>query len=338
MNCECKKVTWNDNRGENLDIKSGKWIPSKAPKNLANFPYRNGKLDQALRLESNSKKAYLGTDILYECNHKCACQKRENKKKNPCTNYVVQNGLQVNLEMFLTKKKGWGIRTLQDIPKGTFMGVYIGEIRQMETNPGQDKGVLKARKLNHKYKRFVLQIEPIFNLQDISRDWALENGTDGRPNLDKIARITNQTPRNIHDIMNHGGFEPDVLTLHWLPQNSTEYENKSEVEKTKIDKDFTYIINSYIYDSANHGSICRLFNHRCDDGKGPMVESQYVYTVRQDQRMPTIAFFAQRDIKKGEEITWDYKLQTSDKEVAERHLCHCKSPKCRKYFIEYFPP
>ena len=152
ISCECKKVTWDDNR-DFLDIKSRKLNSSKPPKNLSNFPYRDGKLLNPVQPESNSKKAYLGTGIPYECNEKCACQKRENKKKNPCTNHVVQDGLKVHLEMFLTKKKGWGIRTLQDIQKGTFMGVYIGEIRQNEDNPGQDKGSLKLRKLNHRYKK-----------------------------------------------------------------------------------------------------------------------------------------------------------------------------------------
>ena len=156
INCECKKVTWDDNR-DYLDIKSKTLKKSNPPKNLSNFPYRNGKLVTSLIPNSNSKKAYLGTDIPYECNQKCACQKRENKKKNPCTNHVVQDGLKVRLEMFLTKKKGWGIRTLQDIPKGTFMGVYIGEIRQNEDNSGQDKEHLKARRLNNKYKRYFIR-------------------------------------------------------------------------------------------------------------------------------------------------------------------------------------
>ena len=155
INCECKKVTWDDNR-DYWDIKSKSLKQSNPPKNLSNFPYRKGKLVDPLIPNSNSKKAYLGTDIPYECNQKCACQKRENKKKNPCTNHVVQDGLKVHLEMFLTKKKGWGIRTRQDIPKGTFMGVYIGEILQNEDNPGQDIHV-KARRLNHKYKRYLLK-------------------------------------------------------------------------------------------------------------------------------------------------------------------------------------
>jgi len=68
-----------------------------------------------------------------------------------------------------------------------------------------------------------------------------------------------------------------------------------------------------------------------------MLKWQFVHTVVQDQRLPTIAFFAQRDIKKGEEITWDYGLQTTDKKIAERHLCHCESSTCRKYFIGYVP-
>ena len=153
ISCECKKVTWGDNR-DFWDIKSRKLNLSKPPKNLSNFPYRDGKLLNPVQPESNSKKAFLGTGIPYECNEKCACQKRENKKKNPCTNHVVQDGLKVHLEMFLTKKKGWGIRTLQDIQKGTFMGTYTGEIRQHQNNPGQnDLREDKARKTRLLTKR-----------------------------------------------------------------------------------------------------------------------------------------------------------------------------------------
>ena len=147
--CECKKVTWKDNR-HFLDMQNKTSKLLKPPKDLSNFPYRNGKLLDPIVPKSNAEKAFLGTDIPYECNDKCACQRRENKKKTPCTNHVVQDGLKVQIEMFLTKRKGWGIRALQDIPKGTFMGAYIGEIRHHENNPGQE---LKARKFNHRYKK-----------------------------------------------------------------------------------------------------------------------------------------------------------------------------------------
>lgn len=32
------------------------------------------------------------------------------------------------MELFRTQKKGWGVRALQDIPKGTFVCEYVGEI------------------------------------------------------------------------------------------------------------------------------------------------------------------------------------------------------------------
>ena len=93
-------------------------------------------------------------------------------------------------------------------------------------------------------------MEPIIASQDRSKNWAFNNAKNGVPNLDKLAIITNQTPQNIHDIMNHGGFEVDWLGLHWLPQNSDEYNLKSEAEQKQIDKDYRYILNNYIYDSG----------------------------------------------------------------------------------------
>ena len=52
--------------------------------------------------------------------------------------------------------------------------------------------------------------------------------------------------------MHDRGFELEHLPLYWLPQNTTEYENKTEAEKTQIDKDFRYIINSYMYDLGKY--------------------------------------------------------------------------------------
>ncbi|XP_057675316.1 histone-lysine N-methyltransferase EHMT1 isoform X2 [Corythoichthys intestinalis] len=59
--------------------------------------------------------------LIFECNHACSCWRT-------CKNRVVQNGLRTRLELFRTKKKGWGVRTLQDIPQGTFVCEYVGEI------------------------------------------------------------------------------------------------------------------------------------------------------------------------------------------------------------------
>ena len=45
-----------------------------------------------------------------------------------CVNRVVQKKSQCTLELFMTQKKGWGVRTTHNIPEGTYVCQYIGEI------------------------------------------------------------------------------------------------------------------------------------------------------------------------------------------------------------------
>ncbi|XP_016067319.1 PREDICTED: histone-lysine N-methyltransferase EHMT1 isoform X1 [Miniopterus natalensis] len=59
--------------------------------------------------------------LLFECNHACACWRT-------CRNRVVQNGLRARLQLYRTQNMGWGVRTLQDIPVGTFVCEYVGEL------------------------------------------------------------------------------------------------------------------------------------------------------------------------------------------------------------------
>jgi hypothetical protein len=40
----------------------------------------------------------------------------------------VQLGLNTLLQIFNTSEKGWGVRTLYDLPAGTFLSFYTGEI------------------------------------------------------------------------------------------------------------------------------------------------------------------------------------------------------------------
>uniref|UniRef100_A0ABI7W2R1 Histone-lysine N-methyltransferase SETMAR n=1 Tax=Felis catus TaxID=9685 RepID=A0ABI7W2R1_FELCA len=58
---------------------------------------------------------------VFECNILCQCS-------DQCKNRVVQQGLQFQLQVFKTDKKGWGLRTLEFIPKGRFVCEYAGEV------------------------------------------------------------------------------------------------------------------------------------------------------------------------------------------------------------------
>lgn len=58
---------------------------------------------------------------IYECNSRCKC-------KQTCLNRVAQHPLQLKLQVFKTLRRGWGIRALNDVPKGAFLCVYAGNL------------------------------------------------------------------------------------------------------------------------------------------------------------------------------------------------------------------
>ncbi|XP_058207893.1 probable inactive histone-lysine N-methyltransferase SUVR2 isoform X1 [Rhododendron vialii] len=67
-------------------------------------------------------KGHLSRKFIKECWWKCGCNKQ-------CGNRVVQRGLNCSVQVFMTPEgKGWGLRTLQDLPKGAFVCEYVGEI------------------------------------------------------------------------------------------------------------------------------------------------------------------------------------------------------------------
>ncbi|KAL0390885.1 UNVERIFIED_CONTAM: Histone-lysine N-methyltransferase SUVR4 [Sesamum calycinum] len=67
-------------------------------------------------------KGHLVRKFIKECWWKCGCNKQ-------CGNRVVQRGITRSLQVFMTHEgKGWGLRTLEDLPKGAFVCEYVGEV------------------------------------------------------------------------------------------------------------------------------------------------------------------------------------------------------------------
>lgn len=62
------------------------------------------------------------TSFVYECGNHCGCDPKI------CLNRVVRNGGKCSLCIFKTPKKGWGVKTLKDIERGTLVSEYSGEI------------------------------------------------------------------------------------------------------------------------------------------------------------------------------------------------------------------
>ncbi|XP_074605826.1 histone-lysine N-methyltransferase SETDB1-like isoform X4 [Acropora palmata] len=102
-----------------------------------------GKEDSTTGYEFRMLRECVQTGI-YECNGNCACGPQ-------CFNRVVQNGIQLRLQVFKTENRGWGLRCLDDIPMGTFVCTYAGQIlnEDMANKEGRDFGDEYLAELDH---------------------------------------------------------------------------------------------------------------------------------------------------------------------------------------------
>lgn len=199
------------------------------------------------------------TSVIYECNSRCCCR----LFSQPCRNSVIQRGRQVSLSIVrLDADRGWGVIANHDIPRGSFIDVYLGEI-------------ITTTEATERFYR------------------AKRQGT------------------------------PAASYLFDLDYN---YESGTECEFT--------------LDAYRYGNVSHFFNHSCD----PNMRVYPCFTENQDARMHSIAFFSCRDIKKGDELTFDYLGLAGKKDTRGRRnsiggsdgdgrrvKCLCKSANCRKY-------
>ncbi|XP_066528096.1 histone-lysine N-methyltransferase SETMAR [Hoplias malabaricus] len=58
---------------------------------------------------------------VFECNVLCEC-------RESCSSRVVQKGLKVQLGVFQTLDRGWGVLALEAVPRGCFVCEYAGEV------------------------------------------------------------------------------------------------------------------------------------------------------------------------------------------------------------------
>ena len=92
---------------------------------------------------------------------------------------------------------------------------------------------------------------------------------------------------------------------------------KSSYNKVKMGSCYFFRLDSeHIVDATVKGNESRFINHCCD----PNCDARVVNINNENK----IIFFANQDIKPGEEITYDYKFQYEDKEL----VCLCGSKHC----------
>lgn len=92
----------------------------------------------------------------------------------------------------------------------------------------------------------------------------------------------------------------------------------------------------YTVDAGHVGNAAHFINHSCD----PNLHVFAVWINQPDPNLPRLAFFAKRKIKRGEELTFDYKMVQKNRfepqspmSEGERILCRCNAKNCRKFLF-----
>ena len=91
---------------------------------------------------------------------------------------------------------------------------------------------------------------------------------------------------------------------------------------------FLFTLNEeYILDANSKGNVARWINHSCEPNAIAFVHGHKSEDLRKDR----VIIEALRDIKAGEEITYDYGFEFDmpyTKELKAIWACRCGSPKC----------
>ncbi|CAG0914813.1 unnamed protein product [Notodromas monacha] len=243
---------------------------------------------------------------VFECNSGCSC------RDVPwlCGNRVVQQPVSVKMELFLTDprqaSKGWGVRALHDLPCGTFICSYTGELLLSQQADEEGQQFTDHYLMDLDYASIAERTKPGYE----------ENAAPMSP----MPETETEDPENSKcDGKNEAGEAKPV------------YRSLSE-----------YLGSSYVIDCNAYGNIGKFFNHSCE----PNMFAQSIFIETQDPRLHAIALFAARDVVAGEELTWDYNyLPAADCVGPETDLsqlrfmyCNCGAPGCHKKSTVHIGP
>ncbi|KAK7405654.1 hypothetical protein VNO78_07222 [Psophocarpus tetragonolobus] len=139
--------------------------------------------------------------LVHECGPMCKCFPN-------CKNRVSQTGLKHQMEVFKTKDRGWGLRSLDAIRAGTFICEYAGEVidrSKVNENWGyNDEYVFDTSRIFHPFK---WNFEPSL-LEEISTNISSEDYAISSPLI-----ISSNNFGNVARYMNHS-CSPNVF---WQP-------------------------------------------------------------------------------------------------------------------------
>lgn len=181
---------------------------------------------------------------IYECNPSCKCSSR-------CLNRVVSAQIEQKLELYETKDRGYGIRCQTDLPKGTFVSCYFGDLLHGKT--ADERAMIKVGSIHgDEYFMQLDHIEMAMQYKDGYESYAYDpddfETPMKRPKLDDS--LKQRTPRvnSIKTVNDCLDYFPSIA------------KKKQIVEVTDRTKLYGENAVEFVVDGRFRGNISRFFN------------------------------------------------------------------------------
>ncbi|XP_054737558.1 histone-lysine N-methyltransferase eggless isoform X1 [Anastrepha obliqua] len=262
---------------------------------------------------------------IYECNSRCKC-------KSNCLNRVAQQPLAMKLQVFKTSNRGWGLRCINDVPRGSFVCIYAGHLlTEAKANEGGlDAGdeyfaeldyIEVAEQIKEGYES---DVEPpeVEEEEDIYAPDP-EDDDEFTPSKSFLTRARNKAQKltRSSSCQNTDEDSQERQVINFNPNADM---NEDSTRESSIRSLFGKDEACYVMDAKITGNLGRYFNHSCS----PNLFVQNVFVDTHDLRFPWVAFFSSTNIRAGTELTWNYNYEVGV--VPGKVLyCQCGAPNCR---------
>lgn len=251
---------------------------------------------------------------------------------------VVQQPLRSKLEVFRTPdSRGWGLRTLADLPAGAFVTTYVGNLYESEAanRQGRDFG-----------DEYFADLDLLENVERHKEGWESDVV---EPEEDEVEDVVEETETSVESVSSSAETSNKRRSSRVsLSTKKGKKAKKAKLLKTKRRKKEVVAVRKlfgeeeepYIMDAKTIGNIGRYMNHSCRPNT--FVQNVFVSTDidcdndfvvdadededaevdgdaavgdaghqvdSHDLRFPWVAFFTTTFVRAGTELVWDYNYQ-----------------------------
>ncbi|XP_042048473.1 probable inactive histone-lysine N-methyltransferase SUVR2 isoform X1 [Salvia splendens] len=184
-------------------------------------------------------KGHLVRKFIKECWLRCGCSKQ-------CGNRVVQRGITRNLQVFMTLEgKGWGLRTLEDLPEGAFVCEFIGEVL---TNTEFFGRILRSAKQD-KYPYPVV----------LDADW----GAEESPKDEEALCLDASNYGNVARFINHRCYDSNLVEIPVKVETSDHHYYRLGLFTARKIKAMEELTWDYGIDFDDHDHPIKAFHCQC---------------------------------------------------------------------------